>query len=411
MKNFAKRGTFLLFLALPILAGCGESSSGITLTVWEDQSNIETLKALGDDFVRLYKKTYPGAPAVTIKWVEQAEASAVEKLVTVASTGNGPDVLAVTHDTIITAANAGVIAPASFQADIEKIMSKDALLACSTISSNGNATLYGYPITAESQTVIYDKTKVTPTELASFDSLKSANKKIAMNATDDGSGYYMFGLLNDAVLFGEDGTSVNSINLQTNQSVANIVSFYNDYSSSVLSLKPEDALSSLVAGDVVGLATSPFIYSSVVSALGQDRVGIAKLPMINGQDERPFSGYKAYCVNSYSPNPSIAQELARFLTSPDSQWTRLDEKHYYPALDQSSFTADISATIASSEADQVFGSALSASKRMPSIARMANYWSPAQSMFTSFWNDHRGTMTADIAKAGLAAVEAKLQTA
>src|SRR5574344_2155181 len=106
MKHSALKGTLFALTAVSLLAACGGSgdASGITLTVWEDHSNIATLKARGADFVAEYKRLYPGAPAVTINWVEQAEGSAMEKLVTVASTGNGPDVLAVTHDTIITGA-------------------------------------------------------------------------------------------------------------------------------------------------------------------------------------------------------------------------------------------------------------------------------------------------------------------
>lgn len=409
MKHSALKGTLFALTAVSLLAACGGSgdASGITLTVWEDQSNIATLKARGDDFVAEYKRLYPGAPAVTINWVEQAEGSAMEKMVNVASTGNGPDVLAVTHDTIITGATAGVIAPISYSDYVANNMSEDAQLAVSVVSSTGNKSLYGYPITAESQTIIYDSSKITATELASFEALKTSGKKLGITATNDGVGYYMSSLLTDAVLFGEDGTVSTSVNLHTTKALNNIASFYNDYAANFIDVSPDNALASMASKDIVGFISSPYMYAQAVETIGSS-IKTAVLPTLGGEALKPFSGYKAYCVNSYSTHPSIAQDLAKFLVNADSQWTRLDAKNYYPSLAEDEFTDDIKSTIKESVVDQTFGASLALSRRMPSISLMANYWSPAQSTFTDFWTNNRGSMTTAIATKGLAAIEDKL---
>ncbi len=407
------KNTILFGLTAILLASCGGSGkstgdSTINIEIWEDQSNIEMLQPLADQFVAQYKKTYPNAPAISITFTAQAEQSAVEKMVTVNPTGQGPDIAAVTHDTIITGATAGVIAPITFDAEVRELMSEDAVNAVSTVASTGAKTVYGYPITAESQVVLYDTTKVTADELSSFEKLSASGKKIAIKETNSDCSYYNFGLLNDAVLFGEDGTQKSQVNLQATQSVANLVSFYHDYPACVADLAPENTIADLAAGNIVGLVTTPFMYSTIKERLGKN-LGVAKLPTINGVEQRPFSGYKAYTVNSYSKYPAIANEIARFLTDVDAQWTRLDEACYYPALAEEKMTADILETIAASEHATAFGKSLENSRRMPSIAEMANFWSSSQAVFGSFWTDGRGSLTESAVKTGLAKIETAIK--
>ena len=412
MKN--AKNTILFGLTAILLASCGGAGGGgktvdtINIEIWEDQSNIKMLEPLAAQFEATYKKTYPNSPAIKITFTAQAEQSAVEKMVTVNPTGQGPDIAAVTHDTIITGATAGVIAPITFESDVRELMSQDAVNAVSTVASTGAKTVYGYPITAESQVVLYDTTKVTAAELASFEALKASGKKIAVKETNSDCSYYNFGFLNDAVLFGEDGTNKSLVTLQTSNAVSNLVSFYHDYPGCVVDLAPENTIADLASGAIVGFVTTPFMYSTIKDRLG-DHLGVAKLPTINGQEQRPFSGYKSYVINSYSKYPSIANEVARFLTDVDAQWTRLDEACYYPALAESEFTEDIKETIASSDHALAFGASLNLSRRMPSIAEMANFWSSSQATFESFWTTGRGSLTEAAVKTGLAKIETAIK--
>lgn len=371
-----------VLLSVSILSSCGGKSEGITLTVWEDESNIETLKTLADEFVRTYKTNYPLAETVTIKFVAQSEKSAIEKLITVGPTGNGPDVLAITHDTIASGVKSGVIAEASYYSELQNRMSDGAMNAVTY-----NNKVYGYPITAESMTLMYDNTQLSTTDVVSFESLLASGKKIALDMQVDGA-YYCWGLCTDSVLFGENGKDSKTVDISTTKTLNNWVSFLNDYSGCVSSMIPESSLSLLSSKQIAGVITSPFMYSSIVDALGNGNVGLAALPTINGENERPFSGYKAYAVNKYTKNPTLAQEFANFMVSDDAQTWRLSKKSYLPTV--KTYTTDMEEILENSENKahlNAFRTSLSQSITMPNIEQMSNFWKPMNNAVNTLWSN------------------------
>lgn len=368
-----------------MMASCGNggsSSSEITITVWEDESNHEMLKTKTDEFIAMYKKEYEFAPSINVKFVSQSEKSAVEKLTTVASTGNGPDILAVTHDTIPNAVKAGLIDTVYYEDELKNRMTEQAIQAATYDSK-----LYGYPITAESMTLMYDKRQLTSEQVKSFSSIKAAGKKIALDIESDGA-YYTFGFNTDSVLFGKDGTDKNSLNIGTSQTVANWTYFLNNDYDAVLSMTPETSISLFATGQIVGVISSPFLYSSVVDAIGEENVGLAVLPSINGVAQRPLSGYKCYVVNKYSTQPAIAHQLANYLTSDDSQAWRLYEKSYLPVT--KTYTEDMNEVMSNNPKLQAFKDSLDQSLTMPTIEEMQNFWKPMLAAVKELWG-LRGT--------------------
>ncbi len=400
-----RKGLLGLITVMGLTSCGGANVDEITLVVYEDKSNIEVLRDWGDTFTANYKKQHPLAPKITIEWVQQAEASAIEKMQNENPTGNGPDIAAVTHDTIINGANSGIISPITFDYEVKALMSEDALNAVSKVADNGNKTLYGYPITAESQVIMYNKDELQASDLESFDTLLASGKKIAIKESKDPNGYYNFGFFTDSVVFGEDGTDKSSVNLQTPNAVANLVKFYHDYHSTVLDLSPDESVSSLTSKQVAGVLSSPYYLATVKKALGEDKVGVHVLPKINGENQRPLSGYKAYVVNSYSRYPAIANELAKFLVSPDVQWQRLHSLNYLPSLAEENFTSDIREEIEGNPINETFLASLAMSRRMPSIDAMSNFWSPTNRVIGDFWSNNRGTITEAIVKSGLTEIE------
>lgn len=392
----------IMILGVFALSGCTQetasNSDKITITIWEDESNEGVVSTLCEYFLADYYQKYPLAPKIEIKIIAQAEASAVEGLQTAGPAGNGPDIFAFVHDTLGTAVNAGLIAENINAAKLERIQSQDALDAFTF-----EGVLYGYPITAESLTVMYDKSKITAEELASFDSIKNANKKIAWTVSNTNSGYYPFGLFTDSVLFGEDGTSKDIIDLDTTKTVDNLYSFYKDYSSVIENTTVNEGFSLLQTGEVAGIISSPYLWADVKNALG-DNAAIAVLPSINGENQRPFSGYKGYGVNRYSKNPTIAHMLAEYLSSEEAQYLRLVEKEYLPTVS----SERIEKYISNSPSLQVFKQSLDNSITMPNILKMGSYWSPMQDVMTELWNT-RDTITKDIIKEKLQSAESLIK--
>ena len=376
MKRSLLKGVSLTVLGLSslvALGSCGTSSSSsdINITIWEDESNITMVKELTDEFIGNYKQTYKLAANITVTFVSQSEKSAVEKMSTVSPTGNGPDIASITHDTIPSAVKAGLIDEAYYKADIENRDTEEAVGAVTYKDK-----VYGYPIPAESMTLMYDKTKLSASDVVSFESLKASGKKIAWDMQVDGA-YYGYALNSDSVLFGDEGKDNTKVDIGTTQSCANWASFISSYASDcVVSMTPETSISQLSNGTVAGVISSPFLYSSVIDAIGAENVGLAVIPSIGGVTLRPFSGYKCYAVSKYSKNPAIAQALAEFLTSDDAQAVRLNEKSYLPCVKE--YTSDMNDIISSDTTGnlQVFKDSLDNSITMPNIEEMSNFWKP-----------------------------------
>ncbi len=388
--------TLTLVPLMLTLAGCANNSSNeITITIWEDESNIEMVKTLTDEYLTKYKANYPDAATLKIVFEEQTEKSAVEKMSTVAAAGQGPDIAAITHDTIAAGVADKLLAPVSYDQALTYRMSKEAMNA---VTYNG--VVYGYPITAESMSIMYDKREISAEELSSFDKLLASGKKIAWQMTGDDVGYYTSGLYTDAVIFGEDGKDSTKVNLATSKAVDNVYSFFHDYGSCFIDATPEAAVSYVSNGTAgaVALVSSPFILASMKTALG-DNLGIAKLPTINGESQRPFSGYKAYAVSRYSKNGVIAQDICNFLTSYDSMNWRLVKAGYLPACPLDA-TEDIKESISESEEAQIFASSLADSFTMPNIPKMQDYWRPMNNATTKFWNE-KDSLTKDAVKSAL----------
>ena len=377
-----KNKLFFLPLLAMLVTGCKNSfSSSITITIWEDESNVEMVEELANEFITEYRKVYENTPKINLKIIEQAEKSAIEEMTRgIAESGNGPDIASVTHDTIASGVYNKVLAPASFSDALNNRMTNEAMNA---VTVDGQ--VYGYPITAESATIMYDSSKVSASELVSFDALLASGKKLSWTLTGDNGGYYTWGIYTDSVLFGSDGKDASNVNIGTTKSCANVLSFFKNYSDCFIDEEPEDAISSIEAGRTVGVVTSPFMLSSMKNSLGNN-LKLAKLPKINGEDLRPFSGYKAYVVSKYSPNAALAQELCNYITSYDANYYRLKKAGYLPAVALDA-TPEIAAEIASSEEASVFASSLADSMVMPNISEMANFWKPMNNASTYFKNN------------------------
>ena len=374
-----KKLLFVIPLLATSLAGCSSGSNEITLKIWEDESNVEMVQTLADEFLENYRKNYPNSPKITIEFTKQAEKSAIEEMTRgISESGNGPDIAAVTHDTIVSGVYNKVLAPVSFDQSLQYRMTSDAMNAVTV-----DDVVYGYPITAESTTIMYDSTKVSATELADFDALLASGKKLSWDVTTDG-GYYTFGLCTDSVLFGEDGKDPKSVDIATEHSSQNILDFFTKYRSVILDEPAEKAVASIEAGRTVGLISSPFILNSMKASL-KSNLKLATLPKINGEDLRPFSGYKAYVVSKYSEHGALAQELCNFLTSYDANLYRLKTNGYLPAVPLDA-TEKIAEAVADDEFASVFAASLDNSMVMPSISEMTQFWKKMNNATTALYN-------------------------
>ena len=373
-----------LFVSL-FVASCSPSNPQdlITLTVWEDDTNIPMLEDVAFEFSAYYAQQYPFAPKVRIQFIPESEGKAISNLILDGPSGNGPDVVAFVHDTLGTAVTNGLLSEVLFEQDVIAHNDPQAVQ-----SFRFNNKQYGYPFVAESITLMYNRQFLQPEDVVSFSSLKSSGKKIALSTTGDGSAYYTFGLLTDAILFGALGTQANNVNMATPQAVDHVYELLTTYRDVIINTDPDTALALMQNGTVAGVVSAPYLWSSVKANLGS-QAGIATLPTINGQTQRPFSGYKGYGVSKYSKHPTIAHLFAQYLTREDNQFFRLVQKGYIPTFTGSD---RIDNRISLNTESTVYASSLSQSLPMPNILAMANFWAPMQDAWTELWNN-RQTIT------------------
>ncbi len=405
MNKTIKKFLIPALVAAPLLFSCnpedgnggpGGGSGTIELLVWEDASNIETLETIAEYFKADYKQTYPHAPDINIRFEARQEAAAVSDLLTIGEGDNSPDIAAITSDTLSTAVQADLIAPAEYNEEVKNCFDDD-VVGNVTL----NDTIYAYPITSESQTIMYDKSKVSdPSIFDDFDKLLASGEKLAWDVNGEDSAYYMFGFLTDANLFGADGTDASSLDLDTPKAVKNYTDALTKYGSCFEPVSPEVAAALLRAGEVAGIVSSPFMYRTLTDAMGEDNIGLHVLPKINGEDMRPFSGYKEYVVSSYTDQPALAHMFANYLVSADNQIQRMLDLNYLPTR----YDGEIESFLAESDILDTYQDSYDLSIPMPTIEQMGYYWSPMINFCQEMW-DSRTTLTEATVKAGLQEVE------
>lgn len=376
MKN---KHLILLSLTASILASCGGTPSNqkITLTLWEDINNHETLKVLLDQYVANYKEQYPQAPELNIVLYEEKESKAVSDLSLQGPSGQGPDVFAFVHDTLASAVTNDLIDPNIYE---EYVVSNHSADSVAAFTFEGK--MYGYPITAESLTIMYDKTKLNTTDVTSMENFKASGKKLVLDmANTDSSAYYTFSFSNDANLFGPSGTDKNSLNLATPHAVTNMTDMSKNYRNTVINQTPDSALAIIGSGEAQAVISSPYLWPLFKEQLGNN-AAIAPLPTINGEDLRPFSGYKGYGVSRHSKQPYLAHNLAKYLSDEFAQRYRFTKLGILPTFQ----SAAIETAVTNDPVSSVFQASLNKSIVMPNIIAMGSFWAPMNDAATEIWN-------------------------
>ena len=413
-----KKITFLLLL-LFILVGCGRQSTNrnqedLTLIIWEDNKNIELVSTITDEFARFYAFNYPNAPRLKFEFIPHSEQSAVEDLTLHGPAGTGPDVFAFVHDTLSIAVSGGLISRNIFADRIQATHTPEAAHAASL-----DGIMYGFPITSESQILIYRKSKITETQAQSIEGIIDANQANAKLVWDVFEGYYSFGMMTDALLYGQDGETVTGIkssylNFATPQTIANVSYLRTTYKSNTNLVIPGmtsgttdiEGLSMFQAGEVDAIIVAPYFWATAKTLFNQD-VAMAPVPSLHGQTMRPMSGYKLYGVSKYSKHPAIAQQLADFMTSEWAQALRLRDKSLLPTvtslttkLDQNQIVVDswrqltatqITITENTLKEARIFQASLEQSIVMPKIQRFAAFWTSYANNMKALWQ--KATLT------------------
>jgi len=374
-----KKLTLALALSA-LLVSCGGNGTAneIDILIWEDVNNHELITDLFANYQSIYRQNYPDGPALKLTLQEEQESKAVSDLLLQGPSGEGPDIFAFVHDTLASAITNELIGEAMFSAEVINNHSVDSVAAFTY-----NNKLYGYPITAESQTLMYDKRKLDANDVTSFENILAKGEKIVLDVADtDSSGYYMFSFLTDADLFGENGTTPNSFNLDGPLGAENLTKLTKDLRGAITKGTPDSSLAIISVGEASAVVSSPYLWPLFKRSVGVENAGIAVIPSVNNNAARPFSGYKGYGVSRYAKHPHIAHDIARYLSSETAQRLRFARLGILPTF----VSDEIENAVSKSDEASVFQTALDASIVMPNITQMGSFWAPANDAMTEIWN-------------------------
>ena len=350
----------------------------VTLTVWESTNGP-------DEFIRkagqAYTKTHPN---VTIKYVNVELGDAVTQIALDGPAGVGPDLFAAPHDRLGSLVSGGHVLPTANASAI-----KSAVLDSCAKALTYNGKMYGYPVSAETYALFYNKKLINEKDVPkTWEELAAWSKNFnAKNpgkygfVMDVGSGYYtiVFTTADGNRLFGPDGTDTNNTNINSDASIKGM-KFFQSMRSALnvpaadLDTSTADAAfqSGSAAMHITGLwNVKPFEDAGI-------DFGVTTLPALPG-DKNPcasFSGTRAMFVSAYTDYPDEANDFATFLLTAEMQKLRFDCTGTVPS---------ISVKVSSPYLDG-FMKQLQYAFPMPSIPEMGMYWEAMNNASKNIWD-------------------------
>lgn len=354
------------------------TSDPVELKVWESTGGPDDwIKQAGDAFTALH-------PNITIKFENVELSDTSSQIALDGPAGIGADLFAAPHDKLGELVSGGHILP-TVNADT---IANEVLGACSSALTY-NDVMYGYPTTAETYTLFYNKDLISEEEVPktwedlitwceTFNANNSGKYGFVMDVT---SIYYsiLFTTANGNRLFGESGTDVSSSYLATEDSIAGMKVF--QQLRNVLPIASADlgvdfADGAFSSGMAAMHISGPWNVASFADA--GINFGITTIPSLPGTDTpaATFSGTRGMFVSAYTDHPAEAAAFAEFLLTDEMQKLRYEITGALPATD---ITVD-------SEYAQGFIAQLDYAFPMPSVPQMAAIWDAGTATSCNIWD-------------------------
>ncbi|MGI3061608.1 maltose/maltodextrin ABC transporter substrate-binding protein MalE [Vibrio alginolyticus] len=315
---------------------------------------------------------------VNVEFPESLE----ERFVQVASVGKGPDIMVFAHDRFGGYAEAGLVREVKPDPSYKKEFES---YAWDATSYKGK--LYGYPIAAESVSLIYNKDLIKE-PLRNWEDLFALDKALADKgikaiAWDVKTPYFSHPLYSSdgAYVFAKDEQGYiptqTGVNTQAAKNTMTFLKKIIDEGVMSADMDYAHAESAFNKGEVAMTINGPWAWANM------DKVGInygiAELPKFAGKPSRPFVGILMAGINSFSPNSELAQEfIENYMLSMESlRFMNTQVPIGVPA--RIAFSQElakqprISASIANAKNGDV----------MPNIPQMMGYWHGLQTALTN----------------------------
>lgn len=294
------------------------------------------------------------------------------------------DVLKVPHDQLGKLVDAGTVYENEKYG--QNVQDDSIDLALKGASYDGK--IYGYPASAESMFLYYDKSVYSEEDVKTMDSLTSKGK-VGINIAEEGADYRLspWFLANGSYLFGENGEDVEGSTLNNEQGVNVLKWVGNARNNENIVAVNADEISALQEGKINALFSGVWNTKNVKEVLGEN-MGTAVYPSMDfGDGEvnlKAFTGVTIFVVNTASKNPAQAMDLAEFITNEESQIKAFEAINTIP----SNAKARESKEVLDSQVAQtvIESTTLEHSVLMPKIPEMKNFWPNMNAILIDAYN-------------------------
>ena len=351
-----------ILLCAAFLPGCGSGKS-VTLTVWCSEMDKDVITAMVNGFLA----TKPAIKGIEIEVHEDDHVRETFE----ENPSAAADVICIPHDQLGALVSQGYLLEITGDKHIEEISGNT---APSVRAGQIEGKQYGFPSSFETHMLFYDRTLIS-------DSAAQTLEGIVASAVPDGAIHFGMDFANayftanwfytyGCKLFGENGEDKDFCDFDSEDGIAamtylieNRENFGDVTGDTAADYFKEHRLGAYIGG--------PWNAAAITDALGGN-YGCAKLPSVDGKEMHSFAGFKLYCVNTNTSNKNVAMDLAAFLTNPDNQKMRFQERHLIPVA--LSLADDIDVAV-STTAKAVMAQGSNAIA-MPSIPEMSYFWEP-----------------------------------
>lgn len=379
-KSYVSVAVVLALLTL-FGVGCAKkpvAKEAITLNVWESNNGPDAfIMKAGEEFTKKY-------PNITVKYVHVELGDAAGQIALDGPAGVGPDLFAAPHDKL-----GEMVAGGHVLATADPAALKQKVLGACYAALTYDGKVYGYPVSAETYGLFYNKALIKETEVPkSWTDLAAFAKKFnAANPgkygfiMDVGNAYYTIIFTTSAGnrLFGPQGNDKSNTNINSEKSIQGMKFFQSLRAS--LNVPAAD-LTTSVADTAFSSGTAAMHITGLWNVVPFTKAGIdfgvSPLPSLPG-DSTPaasFSGTRAMFVSAYSDHPEEAALFANFLLSPEMQKLRFETTGALPAINIQVDSPYMAGFI--KQLDYAFP--------MPSIPQMGAYWEAMGNASKNIWD-------------------------
>ncbi len=369
--------TLGLALTLTACSGSGDSgddtsaapsesaSTTGTLTMWVDETRIDVMKPIVEEF--------QAETGVKVDLVQKVSGDIRTDFVAQVPTGEGPDVIIGAHDWTGEFVNNGVIAPVEL-GDKADGFSPAAL---SAFAYDGQQ--YGTPYAIENIALVRNNALLQDTPATTFDDLVAQAQgagtefSVIIQQGDQGDAYHLYPLQTSfgAPVFASNPDGSYNTTLALGGAPGDAFASYLQKLGQEKVLDPaidgEKAKQAFLDGKAPYIVTGPWNTTAFTDA-GMD-ITVLPVPSAGGQPAQPFVGVQGAFISAKSKNAVLANEfVVNYLTTEKVQTELYKAGGRLPALKASAEKVD----------DPIlagFNEAGSTGAPMPSIPEMGSVWS------------------------------------